>query len=196
MANGTEITNGNHGLPAGATTPLPRWISSLVAAVGEVEGRPSLPATMMPNATQRASIESRIDEIEAALAPASLRDLTLAVGEMFTVYPSNLSVEANKLKIAGFAQDLAGLPLWAVRQAASKWRRGEANGDVRFAPSVGEWRRLAEAQTLDHRMQITKLRRLLSAEPISRERPSKEARERVAANIGDILAKLSEGGRA
>jgi len=151
---------------------------------------------MMPNATQRASIESRIDEIEAALAPASLRDLTLAVGEMFTVYPSNLSVEANKLKIAGFAQDLAGLPLWAVRQAASKWRRGEANGDVRFAPSVGEWRRLAEAQTLDHRMQITKLRRLLSAEPISRERPSKEARERVAANIGDILAKLSEGGRA
>ena len=117
----------------------------------------------------------------------------MIVAEMFTVYPAaNISVDAHKLKIAGYVNDLAGLPAWAVKAAGSKWRRGEVSGEVKFAPSSGEWRRLAEAQTLDHRAQINRLKRVLAAQLLANERPSVETRAKVAQKFGDLLTTLAK----
>lgn len=148
---------------------------------------------MMPNKTQRESIASRIEALERELVQADRREVAVVVGKLFMAFPSTAaSVEAQRAKIALYVEDLDGLPLWALDSAASKWRRGEVKGDVKFAPSAGELRRIAEAQTLQHRTTIVRLKRILMAQEMTAQRPSREERERVAAKAADLLKSFSD----
>jgi hypothetical protein len=127
------------------------------------------------------------------LAPADPRDVAKVVGRLFLSFPSQASsVEVQKAKIASYVEDLSGLPLWALEAAAAKWRRGEATGNATFAPSVAELRRQADAQTLQHRATIAKLKRILTAKERSGAERTPEARERVAAKFGDLINSLTK----
>ena len=193
MTNGTEILSGSTGLPLAPITSLPQWMGFLAQGVMEVEGRPALPASMMPNKTQRESIASRIEALERELAQADRREVAVVVGKLFMAFPSTAaSVDAQRAKIALYVEDLDGLPLWALDSAASKWRRGEVTGDVKFAPSAGELRRIAEAQTLPHRALIAKLNRVLVAQELRNVRPEPAERERVAQKFGDLLKSFTD----
>lgn len=148
---------------------------------------------MMPNETQRASIASRIDALERELASADRRAIAEVVAKLFLAFPSSaVSVEVQKAKIALYVEDLDGLPLWALERAAGKWRRGEAKGDAKFAPSAAELRRIAEEQTLQHRTQIGRLNRILTAKPLARIEHTPQAKERVAAKAADFLKAFTD----
>lgn len=152
---------------------------------------------LMPSETDRASIASQIEGIERMLRPGDRQEMIASIATMllgFPVYGGDEETAGATLDL--YARNCADLPAWAVANACEKLAQGKGPGKPGSRPSAAEVRIMAERATAPHRMTIAKLKRVLSAEPISRERPSKEARERVAANIGDILAKLSEGGRA
>lgn len=152
---------------------------------------------LMPSETDRASTASQIEGIERMLRPGDQQEMTAHIAAMllgFPVYGGDEETAGATLDL--YAGNCADLPAWAVADACEKLARGKGPGKPGNRPSAAEVRIMAERATAPHRMTIAKLKRVLAAEPISRERPSPQARASVAAKVGDILAKLSEGGRA
>jgi len=130
------------------------------------------------------------------MAPADPRDIAQIVAGLFMASPSQaLSVDAQKAKIGLFVEALEGLPLWALKAASLKWRRGEVPGNAAFAPSAGELRRVADGLTLPHRAAIAKLNRVLSAQPLRSEEMPPEVKSRIAAKFSDLARSISDNAR-
>ena len=171
---------------------LPQRMNSLANSVMEVEGKPAYPMDLMPTSEDRDAINSKIDAIQSELAPAHSDAVLKVVATLLMSSPSQaVSGDVAKGKLAIYVEALGGLPIWAISGAAGKWLRGEVNADVRFSPSPGELRRLAEAETLPHRALIVRLQRVLTARPIGR-RPDPDERQRTARKFGDLLKSMTE----
>ena len=188
-------------MPAGRdpalTLRLPSHMSSLASSVMQAEGRPVLPSRLMPSDEERTSIESRMSALETDLEPASPDQIIKAVAMLFNAAAqAPVSEETMRGRYRVFMEALSDLPGWAIHAAALKWIRGEVKGEVRFAPSSGDLRRLAEAETMPHRVLIAKLRRVLIAGPLEQVVHTPESRERVANKFGDLLKSFTAQDRA
>lgn len=186
------------GLAAGAhsqvtTLSLPPRMASLASSIMEVDGRPALPAALMPSETERASIASRVASLEEELTPASRGQIIEVVTALLMSSPQQaMNDQTASAKLRVYAAALDDLPAWALRNAAQKWMRGECDGNVAFAPSPGQLRRIAEAEIARHRAVIERLRRVLNARPLAayEHENSPEVRQRIATKFGDLAASL------
>lgn len=191
MAGVTEITAADGRLVT--TLSLPPRMASLASSIMEVDGRPALPAALMPSETERASIASRVASLEEELAPASRGQIIEVVTALLMSSPQQaMNDQTASAKLRVYAAALDDLPAWALRSAAQKWMRGECEGNVAFAPSPGQLRRIAEAEIARHRAVIERLRRVLNARPLAayEHENSPEVRQRIATKFGDLAASL------
>lgn len=146
----------------------------------------------MPTEPQRAAIAASIRRIEQEITtPAAERDVVANVVRLLVAFPAaNMSPEAARARASIYVSVMADLPGWAIRIACDKWLRGDAEGNLAFAPSPPQLRQLAEAQTLSHRAAIVKLRRVLDAVPMEYRAPS-EDRAAIAAKFGGLVASIA-----
>jgi len=147
----------------------------------------------MPTETDRASIASQIEGIERGLMPGYRQEMVANIATMmlgFPVYGGD--EESVGATLDAYADNVADMPGWAVAAACERLAKGQGPGKPGNRPSHAELRIMVDREVAPHRAMIARLKRVLAAEPMSRPRPSAEARASVAAKAGDILAKLAK----
>lgn len=90
---------------------------------------------------ERAAIEARLQVLDEALAPASRGELLARVLALLSHYRTDPHPAPVEMRIADdWAEDLAGYPMWAVEEAARRWRRAR-----KFRPQICEVIELCDA---------------------------------------------------
>lgn len=153
---------------------LAYWLSGMVN--GAIEG--DMPAVVRSRFTHRAAV------LRQACEPAARSDLEEVVAGLMVRYPSmrGLSkIEASVLARA-FADDLAGVPLWAITAAIADIAKGVVS-DVHpdFAPSAPRLRQLAQEHLERPTKEMLDLKKVLTAPTVPPADP--EMRRRVSEGL-------------
>lgn len=146
---------------------------------------------MALTAEQREVIFCCLRELDERLAPATEREVGARFTALLLAFPAQpLSEAAAKIRAGAYFEALAGEPAWAIARAGSRWLRGEVEGNLAFAPSPPQLRRLVEAQTLPVRHQAARLRRLLGAGVERAAAIPEERRAELAARFEALVRSL------
>ena len=168
---------------AAARGPVPRTPDAVRAVLerGLVERRFLFPqdgparrverweAPALRGASELAEVEGHLGALEAALAPADRGELLARVLALLSHYRSEPHARQVELRIADdWAEDLGGFPMWAVEEAARRWRRTR-----KFKPQICEMIALCEEAAGEVVAERDRLRRALDrgradANPLSR----------------------------
>lgn len=168
----------------------PRSWTLLAADLRRPEPRLSRPLTT----EERAAITARIREIEPLVVdpePAGDR----AAGALTTLLTALSHREGDRVVSViaeAFSRSLAGLPLWAIEEAADRWLREDVSdwcprSDTAFAPRPTELRRVAAGVLARLRGERDLLLRLIDA-PVE-VRPTIDF-ERRRAQVAAILPRF------
>ncbi len=166
MGNETALeasANGQANRLADMTLSLPQWLTVSLSEMGS--GAPiSVPAECAPSEMQRAYIAGLITDLEGSLTPASEREIAAEFTKLILAFPAqSVSQDVAAIRAEAYFTALSDLPAWALREACRKWLRGEADGNLAFAPSPPQLRRLADEALIPVRAQMVRLRKLLHA---------------------------------
>lgn len=130
----------------------------------------------IPPAT-RAMLERRQTDVMAALQSASRSDLEEQVASLMTGFPSmrGLSKLEAQILVRKYADDLHGVPLWAIRAACKDISRGivsDLNPD--FPPSASRVRQQADEHCERLEREAKDLRAVLTAKILPPENPERK----------------------
>jgi hypothetical protein len=140
---------------------------------------PTLPRSSILSGAEREEIERHLQELDALLGPTPLDDpdveglMLLDLTKMVLSMPSaGQNPASSEARGEAYLEALEDLPLWAVRAAIRRWRRGDAGKsergepyDYRWLPAPAELRRIANLELWRVKDRASQLRRLLRAEP-------------------------------
>ncbi len=102
-------------------------------------------------------VKEHLAALEGALAPAGRGELLARVLALLSHYRSEPNSHQVELRIADdWAEDLGGFPMWAVEEAARRWRRNR-----RFRPQICEIIALCEDTVGGHIAERDRLRRIV-----------------------------------
>jgi hypothetical protein len=155
----------------------------------------ALPGDMPP--IVRSKFAHRLEVLRAACGPAERTQLEEAVAGLMMRYPSMRGVSQIEAQVMtrAFADDLHGMPLWAIKAAIADIAAGvipDANPD--FAPSAPRLRQIAQDHLSRPAREMQELKKVLSARVELPDDP--EMRERVAAQIAAFQKELPRGNRS
>lgn len=177
-------TSSNHIAPA-VDLPVARELAYRLSSMvgGGMPG--GLPEVVRSRFTHRAAV------LKQACEPAVRSDLEETVAGLMVRYPSmrGLSkIEASVLARA-FADDLAGLPLWAITAAVADIAKGTVS-DVHpdFAPSAPRLRQLAQEHMERPTKELLDLKKVLLARTEPQSDP--EMRDRVKKGLAWLKDQL------
>lgn len=140
---------------------------------------------------QREAIACCLEDLDERLAPATEREVGARFTALLLAFPAQpLSEPAARIRAGAYFEALAGEPAWAIGQACRRWLRGEAEGNLAFAPSPPQLRRLVDAETLPVRQQRARLVRLLAAEAEREATIPEERRAAMAARFAALVRSL------
>lgn len=142
----------------------------------------------------RVGLASRFRALDESLAPAS-RDAILSVLASVSFMPTRAETDPANVKafLSIEAADLetSRLPAWSLDAAARAYRLGEA-GDGHWRPTAGDLASYARQKVAAHRREREKIGQVLRARLLPPQNSaSPEQRERVAAGLRELAAKLS-----
>lgn len=140
-----------------------------------LEGR-FLPAPIPPGV--RAMLEQRQVVVMEALRGASRTDLEEQVAALMTGYPSmrGLSKIEAQVLVRKYADDLEGIPLWAITAAAKDISRGAvADLNPDFPPSASRVRQQSDEHLERLDREAKDLRTVLTAKILPPENPEQAA---------------------
>lgn len=130
-----------------------------------------------PDAHTLAALQARTGELNASLAPAPAADVSTTLTRFLATFDTvrGSPDEAQRLLDLHVAV-LAGLPLWAIRQACFDWSRGVVpDSKPQFVPAPGELRRIALAKVAPFGAERHAIAKVLSARVV--DDPTPEARQ-------------------
>lgn len=174
--------------PCKPATPLslPPWLARSASALkdGPV---PMIPAGFDLTTDQRSKAKLLITAIDDHLAGQDRRKIGGAVTELLMAFASAPMSDAGAAARAkGYAVALEGVPSWAVQEACARWLRGDVeDGNLAFAPSPPQLRKIANAVMVPIRAQRVLLERVLSARV--EEEFSAEHREEMLSRLSSAL---------
>jgi len=131
----------------------------------------------------RITLERRQHVVMAALQSASRSDLEEQVAGLMTGFPSmrGLSKLEAQVLVRKYADDLEGVPLWAIRAACGDISRGAiADMNPDFPPSASRVRQQADEHLERFEREAKDLRAVLTAKIALPANPEREA----AINLG------------
>ena len=126
-------------------------------------------APTLRGASESAEVKKHLDALEVALAPADRGELLARVLALLSHYRSEPHARQVELRIADdWAEDLGGFPMWAIEEAARRWRRTR-----KFRPQICEMIALCEEVAGEAIAERDRLRHALDrdradANPLSR----------------------------
>jgi hypothetical protein len=97
----------------------------------------TLPASSMPNQTQRAFIERRVAELDLMTQPGPVKEIDATIGALMLRYmTARQDDEMMRARVEGYRIVLRDFPAWAVREAYARWLKGEIGRehDASFPP--------------------------------------------------------------
>jgi hypothetical protein len=152
---------------APTTLSLPQWLRPLLAAhAAAINSGEGIPESKAPTAQQRAMIERRIEELEAARMSTDMPAAMSEVTGLLVSFPMQaLSEQAARARSQAYSTALEDLPAWAVSEACRRWIRAEVEGDhnFNFAPSPPVLRIIALEATYPLMAHLVELKKLLKA---------------------------------
>ena len=174
----------------------PRSTATLVARLSNaVEQAPdglSISHRFAPSPAERDVLDARRLELRALLRRGELRDVARAVADLLHAFP-HAKVDAAEAKrtITAYGEALADLPVWALVETVSAFKRGEVERDNHtFAPSVAELRRETEKRLGPVYAEGRQIARILDAKVIEPATEAERSRavERWNAVMRDVFA--------
>lgn len=118
--------------------------------------------------SDQALVRDSLDMIEQVMQPAERPALLARVFTLLSHYRSENRPESVEQAIAeDWAEDLEEYPMWAIKEAARKWRRSPKG---RFKPQICEIRELCEWSVRKEKIALNRLRQLVAS--FSNENPS------------------------
>ncbi|MGA8154887.1 MAG: hypothetical protein WB822_01500 [Rhodoplanes sp.] len=169
---------------------LPAWVTSRVASL-KTENQPdaasgkwrpisTLPQSLILSQTERDELVRHIRELDAlceqtpANDPSAEEATLVAVTKMMLALPSPQQNEASaEARGEAFMAALDDVASWAVSAAIRRWYRGNAGKndrgepyDCHWCPAPADLRSVAMIEQWRVKSRATKLRELVSAEPL------------------------------
>jgi hypothetical protein len=140
----------------------------------------------------RGRLGMRLDLLRGCAKQAAAEQIETEVAKLMTSYPSlrGSSDTDAKAMVYQYAEALAGVPLWAIRDACKAIARGavpDINPD--FAPSSARLRQLVDGYVSAIHKEARDIKQLLQAPLVPPDNP--EMAERVSRTVQDGLKKLS-----
>jgi hypothetical protein len=158
-------------------------------------GRHEIPAELAPTPNERQALAGRSRDLQGWLVPAETVRIRTMVAALLAGYPSGRAHKDNPDKVLDmFVRALQDVPGWAVAAACAAWNRGDYPGKREGyspAPSPADLRELALAESKVAREEKTKIDAIIKAEVV--EEVSPEARERIAAGLKALAARIGSG---
>lgn len=94
---------------------------------------------------------------------ATKPELAVELAKLLTAFPTQAQDQTSTtLRMEGYFEALAGLPLWAIRQAREKIMRGETSLDTRFAPNPPQFAVVVRSLTMAVERDLGELERILA----------------------------------
>lgn len=154
----------------------PPWLMSLLAALGNENGKPVLMRGRVVKPEQSRWITARLQQIDKALTsgpdeePAkaiSITKLQAVLGDAGV--EGQLDEQLARVRANAYLEAIGDLPAWAIEQAALKWLRGEGLGEddnPNFVPRPVHLIRIAAAILQPIRAERDQLKLLLQCAPV------------------------------
>lgn len=174
-------------LRASSLSPSEQRTLASLASEARARGRiDPLPAPVL------AAYEGRRAAHVASLRPATEREIA-AILYTLSRMPAPSAVDEDDAEIAvGIAlNDLAGLPAWALKDAAEAFRTGRL-GDGHWRPTSGDLRKAAERLTAPAHAEVRQLADVLAAPIAAPPNPDKEVERAKRRLAGDMLRRAAE----
>jgi hypothetical protein len=156
----------------------------------------TLPASSMPNQTQRAFIERRVAELDLMTQPGPVKEIDATIGALMLRYmTARQDDEMMRARVEGYRIVLRDFPAWTVREAYARWLKGEIGRehDASFPPPERVLHDCAKTLLMAAMGQRVGLQMVLDAE--SYQPPSdaemQERRRRLDQVIQSIAANVS-----
>jgi hypothetical protein len=160
-----------------ASPPVDVWMAKELSArrSAMIDGRLHEP---LPSIV-RGKMENRRAMVMAATRSATRSEIEEAVAALMMAYPSmrGLSSPEAQVLIRKYAEDLADMPLWAIKAAAKDISRGAVSDmSPDFPPSAPRVRQLADDHVEWCKKELRDLKVLLTAEVEPPANPEMKAR--------------------
>ncbi len=111
-------------------------------------------APVIEERSELANVEDHLAALESYLAPASRGELLSRVLALLSHYRMEVHAADVEQRIADdWAEDLGAFPMWAVEEAARRWRRTR-----RFRPQISEMIELCNEAARDMMVERDRLR--------------------------------------
>lgn len=159
----------------------------------EYPGGPLIVVGGLPDSVRRPLV-SRMAALVKSMLPMAANEHGLAgeqVRRMLSKFGGpSIDAEAARGIVAGYVEDCADLPLWALRDACGMLCRGEVAGaSLDYRPASARVRDTARRLLEPIRAELDRVQRVLNAKPVPEPDPAMKAR------IGALLAELAENMR-
>jgi hypothetical protein len=156
----------------------------------------TLPASSMPNQTQRAFIERRVAELDLMTQPGPVKEIDATIGALMLRYmTARQDDEMMRARVEGYRIVLRDFPAWAVREAYARWLKGEIGRehDASFPPPERVLHDCAKTLLMAAMGQRVGLQMVLDAESYQppSEAEMQERRRRLEQVIQSIAANVS-----
>ena len=149
----------------------------------------------------RGRLSMRLDLLRGCVKQARAEEVETEVAKLMTSYPSlrgSSEIDA-KAMIYQYAEALAGVPLWAIRDACKAIARGavpDINPD--FAPSSARLRQLVDGYVSAVHLEARGIKQLLEAPVVlpDNDEMAKKSAEVISAGFKSLIQKLDDDERA
>lgn len=148
-------------------------------------------ARLAPSADDRRAIAGRSQKLANSIAPGHPQDIRVALTALKAAFPAQ-QVDENTAKMEArlLMEAVSRFPAWAVSKVCEKFITGQVPRKTNFAPTIAEIVPLCEAETVEVRLEIARIERILKAEVVSEPTEDSAAR---AAIVERELRKFGKG---
>jgi hypothetical protein len=158
----------------------------LAGFASAIDAENGIASERAPNETQRAWMERRALELEAALRPCPERELSAELSALFAVVAMAGGDDRDAAVLAAiYKLDMAEFPFFAVRSACVWWRRNE-----KWAPKIFELRAKADSFRRPFAEELAKIRRVLTARIGPPPETDADARKAVVERLRPMIDRI------
>jgi hypothetical protein len=172
---------------------LPPWVQRCLKDLTADYMNPEISAELALSDAQRAAVEARIEDLEAAEIACDVDNSMAVLAGLVEAFASaRLTDEQARARAKGYMTALEGMPTWAVAEAARRWLRAECGPqNYDFAPSPPRICQICKDVLAELGAQRHVLQKLLRARVPQITSP--EERQRINEGFGALLSTLKYG---
>lgn len=151
----------------------------------------SISARLAPSADERRALAGRHRALVRSIDAGHPQDIRTSLTALKAAFPAQqVDEQTAKMEARLLMEAVSRFPAWAVAKVCEKFITGQVPRKTNFAPTIAEVVPLCEAETMEVRLEVARIERILKAEVVQEPTADSEAR---AAHVEKVLKQFGKG---